>query len=79
MRDLGHTKENDAANGGWVTHKGSSDMWELICKASNEKLGIMKSTKRMRVSRGYLYQVTTETPQGVAEALCFVPHPLGRV
>ncbi len=73
-RKHNHTKESDAvASGGWEVHKGHTDDWELISKASNKSLGIMKSTKRMRVSNGYLWQVSTETPYGVAEALVFQP------
>lgn len=71
-RDFSHTKANDARDGGWVVHAGDPSDWECISKASNKDLGIMKSTKRMKVEGGWLYQVSTETPQGVAEALCFV-------
>lgn len=37
---------------------GDPDRWELICKASGEYW--MKSTKRMKVDKGYLWQVSTE-------------------
>ncbi len=72
-RDRSNTSPKEAKATGWVVDKGDPGIWETVCKAHNDGLGIMKSTKRMRVFCGYLYQVTTETPQGVAEALCFVP------
>jgi hypothetical protein len=57
---------------------GNGDMFRLLCKASSEKEGWMKSTKAMQVSGGCLVQVTTQqrNPDGsytVAEALSFVP------
>lgn len=57
---------------------GDSDMFKLLCKASSEKEGWMKSTKAMETSHGCLVQVTTQqrNPDGsysVAEALTFVP------
>ncbi len=73
MRDLGNTNPQQAAANGWVIDAGNPGDWECVCKAHNAALGIMKSTKRMRVQGGYLYQVTTETPKGIAEALAFVP------
>ena len=39
---------------------GNPDVWELVCKASSKEQGWMKSTKRMRVATGYIYQVSTE-------------------
>jgi len=77
MRDLSHTKANDARKGGWVVDAGDPSDWECVIKAHNDELGIMKSTKRMRVEGGYLYQVTTEHPNGNAEALAFVPNKGG--
>jgi len=60
-----------------VVH-GDPGAWVLICKASSQSQGWMKSTKRMKVAGGWLYQVTTEhRANGVvtacAEALTFVP------
>lgn len=58
---------------------GDGDAWKLICKASSEKEGWMKSTKAMRVSgTGCLVQVTTQqrNPDGswsIAEAVTFAP------
>jgi hypothetical protein len=58
---------------------GNGDMFKLICKASSEKEGWMKSTKAMQCGMaGCLVQVTTQqrNPNGsyvVAEALSFVP------
>ena len=57
---------------------GNVDAWELLCKASSEKEGWMKSTKAMNVRNGCLVQVTTQqrNPDGsysLGEALTFVP------
>ena len=57
---------------------GNGDMFRLLCKASSEVEGWMKSTKAMETSSGCLVQVTTQqrNPDGsysVAEALSFVP------
>ena len=75
MRDLSATSPEQAKTSGWVVDVGSPGAWECICKAHNDSIGIMKSTKRMRVHGGYLYQVTTECPNGSAESLAFVPGP----
>lgn len=62
-----------------VKIQGDPDTWELICKASSNLQGWMKSTKRMKVEGGYLYQVTSEHQNNMcetvacAEALVFVP------
>lgn len=58
---------------------GNGDTFELICKASSEREGWMKSTKACNVGHGCIVQVTTqqENPDGsyaVAEALTFVPN-----
>lgn len=74
-RDLSNTTSEDAAKSGWVVDAGAPDTWETVAKAHNSNLGLMKSTKRMKVEGGYLYQVTTEGPNGYAEALQFVPAP----
>ena len=59
---------------------GDGDTFKLICKASSEFQGWMKSTKACEVKDvGCIVQVTTQqmNPDGsyvVAEALTFVPH-----
>lgn len=57
---------------------GNGDTFKLICKASSQQEGWMKSTKAMQVPGGCVIQVTTQqrNPDGsyaVAEALTFVP------
>ncbi len=57
---------------------GNGDTFTLICKASSNEQGWMKSTKAMQVPNGCVVQVTTQqkNPEGsyaVAEALVFVP------
>lgn len=58
---------------------GNGDTFRLICKASSEEEGWMKSTKAIEISGvGCVIQVTTQqrNPDGsysVAEALTFVP------
>ncbi len=57
---------------------GNGDMFQLLCKASSQEEGWMKSTKAMSLKNGCLVQVTTQqrNPDGsysVAEALTFVP------
>ena len=58
---------------------GNGDMFRLLCKASSEAEGWMKSTKAMEIPGvGCLVQVTTQQKNengsySVAEALSFVP------
>jgi hypothetical protein len=57
---------------------GDGDTWQLICKASSDAQGWMKSTKAMQVHNGCILQVTTQqrNPDGsssLAEAITFVP------
>lgn len=58
---------------------GNGDMWELLCKASSESEGWMKSTKALEIpDLGCIVQVTTQqrNPDGsyaVSEAITFVP------
>ncbi len=57
---------------------GNGDMFQLLCKASSEEEGWMKSTKAMELPHGCLVQVTTQQrgidgTYAVAEALSFVP------
>ena len=63
-----------------VVVTGDPDAWQLVCKASSADQGWMKSTKRMAVDGGWLYQVTTEhrangCVTACAEAVTFVPGP----
>lgn len=53
---------------------GDGDLFQLLCKASSEAEGWMKSTKAMEiVGVGCVVQVTTQQHDNVAEALIFVP------
>jgi hypothetical protein len=57
---------------------GNGDMFRLLCKASSQNEGWMKSTKAMQVPGGCVVQVTTQQKNSdgsyaVAEALTFVP------
>lgn len=58
---------------------GDGDLWVLICKASSESEGWMKSTKAMEITDGCIIQVTTQQRNldgsySIAEAVCFVPN-----
>lgn len=54
---------------------GNGDTFQLICKASSENEGWMKSTKAMQIDGvGCLVQVTTQQGENVSEALSFVPN-----
>lgn len=58
---------------------GDGDTFRLLCKASSQEEGWMKSTKVCNVHGGCVVQVTTQqrNPDGsyaVAEALTFVPN-----
>lgn len=57
---------------------GNGDMFALLCKASSQAEGWMKSTKAMEVPGGCVVQVTTQQRNAdgsyaIAEALTFVP------
>ena len=57
---------------------GNGDMFQLLCKASSQSEGWMKSTKAMELHHGCVVQVTThqrnhDGTNSVAEAVCFVP------
>jgi len=72
--DLVSTKENVKD----IKIVGNGDTFKILCKASSETEGWMKSTKAMEVVGGCLVQVTTQqrNPDGsyaLAEALTFVP------
>lgn len=52
---------------------GNTDMFQLLCKASSQEEGWMKSTKAMDIPGvGVIVQVTTQQDDHVAEALTFV-------
>lgn len=58
---------------------GNGDMFRLLCKASSQNEGWMKSTKAMEVPGGCVVQVTTQQKNkdgsyAIAEALTFVPN-----
>lgn len=54
---------------------GDGDYWQLICKASSEAEGWMKSTKALEIDGvGCLVQITTQQGNNVAEAVTFVPN-----
>ena len=77
------TLHNSTVSGAHVNVKdikvvGNGDSFRLLCKASSESEGWMKSTKAMDVSVGCVVQVTTQqrNPDGsyaLAEAITFVP------
>mgnify|MGYP000983751815 CR=1 FL=1 len=57
---------------------GNGDMFKLLCKASSQNEGWLKSTKAMEVPGGCVVQVTTQQRSSdggyaVAEALTYVP------
>lgn len=57
---------------------GNGDSFKLLCKASSQQEGWMKSTKAMQTHQGCIVQVTTQqrNPDGsyaIAEALTYVP------
>ncbi len=57
---------------------GNGDMFQLLCKASSQEEGWMKSTKACDVGHGCIVQVTThqcnhDGTNSVAEALTYVP------
>lgn len=53
---------------------GDGDTFQLICKASSQSQGWMKSTKAMQIDGvGCVVQVTTQQGNSIAEALAFVP------
>ncbi len=57
---------------------GNGDTFQLLCKASSQAEGWMKSTKAMQVAGGCVVQVTTQQRNddgsyAVAEALTYVP------
>lgn len=73
------TSSKDFAKVSDIKVFGNPDLWRLICKASSESQGWMKSTKAMYIHGfGCLVQVTTQqrNPDGsysIAEAVTAVP------
>lgn len=78
-KDLGITEVRGAkANISDLVVYGDGDTFRLLCKASSQEQGWMKSTKVCNVVGGCIVQVTTQqrNPDGsyaVAEALTYVP------
>ncbi len=79
-KTLGNTDVNGAKkNVGDLVVFGNGDMFQLLCKASSQEQGWMKSTKAMQIDGvGCVVQVTThqrnhDGTNSVAEALTFVP------
>jgi hypothetical protein len=61
-----------------ITIVGNGDMFQLLCKASSQEEGWMKSTKACEVPHGCIVQVTTQQKNidltySIAEAITFVP------
>jgi hypothetical protein len=79
-KDLGITAVRGAkANISDLQVFGDGDTFALLCKASSQSQGWMKSTKVCNVQGGCIVQVTTQqkNPDGsyaVAEALTYVPN-----
>lgn len=79
VKDLGITEVRGAkANISDLVVYGDGDTFRLLCKASSQSGGWMKSTKVCNVPGGAIVQVTTQqmNPDGsyaVAEALTYVP------
>jgi hypothetical protein len=78
-KSLGNTDVNGARqNVKDIVVYGNGDMFRLLCKASSQNEGWMKSTKAMEVVGGCVVQVTThqrnhDGTNSVAEALAYVP------
>ena len=79
MKTLGNTDINGTKkNVHDVVVFGDGDMFKLMCKASSQSEGWMKSTKACEVEGGCIVQVTTQqrNPDGsyaISEALTYVP------
>ncbi len=78
-KTLGNTDVNGARkNVKDIVIFGNGDTFKLLCKASSENEGWMKSTKVCETLSGCIVQVTTQqrNPDGsyaIAEALTYVP------
>jgi pyruvate/2-oxoglutarate dehydrogenase complex dihydrolipoamide acyltransferase (E2) component len=78
MLDISEVKEAKKNISDLVTY-GNGDTFALLCKASSQEQGWMKSTKVCNVPDGCIVQVTTQqkNPDGsyaIAEALTYVPN-----
>ena len=79
MKDLGITEVRGAKeNISDLVVYGDGDTFALLCKASSQEQGWMKSTKVCNVPGGCIVQVTTQQRNidgnyVVAEALTYVP------
>lgn len=73
-KTLGNTDVNGATkNVKDIKFFGDGDTFKLICKASSQNEGWMKSTKAMQIDGvGCVIQVTTQQCDNVSEALTFV-------
>jgi hypothetical protein len=81
VKSLHNTTSNGATkNVKDIQFFGDGDTFQLICKASSENEGWMKSTKAMQIDRvGCVVQVTTQqrNPDGsysLSDAVTFVPN-----
>lgn len=80
QKPLGNTTTIDAVKStNDIQIVGNPDKWVLICKASSERQGWMKSTKAYELLSGCLIQVSTEkrNPDGswsLCEAIQFIPN-----
>ena len=81
-KTLDNTNVLDAeASAGDLQVYGNGDLWKLLCKASSQCEGWMKSTKVMEICtvgeygsvQGCLVQVTTQQGEHVAEAITYIP------
>lgn len=74
-KNLGNENTADAkTNASDIKVTGNPDIWHLVCKASSQKQGWMKSTKVMAVDGyGVIIQVSTQQGKQIAEAITFVP------
>jgi len=76
MKTFGNTDVNQAKkNVSDIVVFGNGDTFKLICKASSQIEGWMKSTKAMEIKGvGCVVQVTTQQDKNVSDALTFVPN-----
>lgn len=78
-KTLGNTDVNGARkNVKDIVIFGNGDTFRLLCKASSQEEGWMKSTKAMETPSGCVVQVTTQQRNidltySIAEAVTFVP------
>ena len=86
MKSLGNTDINGTSkNVPDVVVFGNGDAWKLLCKASSQKEGWMKSTKVLDIGNNHsVIQVTTQqrNPDGsytIAEAITHVPRSLENI